>query len=565
MMLVRRGGITRFYTVSRMGWGLSADRRSGLFGRKVGSRLARPHLLPVGAGAGGRPCGTGGIGQFWVSRRGADPAGIVSGADQQEASREQLLDPSPALERERAEFPIRRWAERRVVVLVSAAFLLVAAFVASMISERNEYEFAVLYVVPVMLAGLELGVRGGAGGAAIALGLLFVASWRQSELSLVGLAASMAVFLIAGVLTGRFSERMRAARYRQERLLSSGLRLARLENLDALPMVLAEELEQALDLASVRVELGDLSAIEVGSPAGATLDIPISAHGIGYGRVTLGLPAGRSFSPEDRIVAAKLALQAGVAVDNQRLLASERERAALRAELEHTRTRLASHLRNVGHILDSEEAERREIARQLHEQAAQAMAGVVFGLHVLERDLDRELTRKQLEEVSDIARGTLADLRDLAVSVRPPSLDDLGLRAALEDMPQREGTLGARRITLHCGEFPRYLTPHVETCVYHVVEDAIRALDGSLTVKLNVDHDRDTLRIEVVGHADQREPSLAKLATARARLELIGGTLLTSSDETGRPGMLAELPLSPTPDLPPPWRSVPIVADPRHR
>ena len=98
----------------------------------------------------------------------------------------------------------------------------------------------------------------------------------------------------------------------------------------------------------------------------------------------------------------------------------------LHAELEHTRTRLDSHLRNVNQILDSQETERREIARQLHDQAAQAMAGVLIGLHVLERDIDQELTRKQLEEVSDIARTTLVDLRELALSVRPPSLDDLG-------------------------------------------------------------------------------------------------------------------------------------------
>ena len=88
-----------------------------------------------------------------------------------------------------------------------------------MLSESALDELAVLYVVPVMLAGLELGVPGGAGGAAIAVMLLFAASGRHSELAAVGLAASGASFLIAGVLAGRFSERMRAARTRQARLV----------------------------------------------------------------------------------------------------------------------------------------------------------------------------------------------------------------------------------------------------------------------------------------------------------------------------------------------------------
>ena len=430
------------------------------------------------------------------------------------------------------------------MVLVLATFLLIAAFAAAMLSKRGPGELAVLFVLPVMLAGLELGARAGACGAGIAVALLLLASERHSGSTPGGFAASAAVLLIVGMVAGRFSERMRAGRDRQERLLASGLRLARLESLDALPAELAEELELALDGASVKVDLYGMPVIEIGSPAGETLRVPISAHGVDFGSLTLGLTKGRSFSPDDRVVAAKLALQAGVAADNQRLLVLERERAALYAELEHTRTRLDSHLRNVSHILDSQEAERREIARQLHDEAAQAMAGVLFGLHVLERDPDPQLTRRQLEEVSDIARSTLADLRRLALSVRPPSLDDLGLEAALETIAEREGSGGARQITLHCGRYPSDLTPQIETCVYHVVEDAIQALGGPLSIGVNADAESDTLRIELSGHSVREPDQLrGKLATARARVELIGGTLEMSSQGTHMTDIVAELPL----------------------
>ncbi len=486
-----------------------------------------------------------------VQQRSSRPSvkgfGTMRDARQHPTSGEGPLAPDPNGELELAGLPVRRWAERRVAVLGLAALLFIATFAGSLISESGLDELVVLYVLPVLLAGLELGLSGGAGAAAIAILLMLVASGHQSELNVVGLATSTSVFVIAGVLAGAFSERMRAGRHLQERLLASGLRLARLENLDALPAALAAELQLALNLESVEVGLCGMPAIEIGRPAGDTLRVPISAHGIAFGSVTLGVPAGRSFTPEDRVVAAKLAAQAGVAADNQRLLASERERAALHADLEHTRTRLDSHLRNVNRILDNQEEERREIARHLHEQAAQAMAGVLFGLHVLERDLDRELTRKQLAEVSDIARSTLADLRQLALSMRPPSLDDLGLASALETIAEREGSRGARRITLHCESYPRDLAPQIETCVYRVVEDAIQALDGSLSIKLRPDRDRDTLRIEVSGHSMYRpERLLDRLATARARVELIGGTLQTSPHATDGTSIIAELPLHPT-------------------
>ena len=96
---------------------------------------------------------------------------------------------------------------------------------------------------------------------------------------------------------------------------------------------------------------------------------------------------------------------------------------------------------------------------------------------------------------------------------------------------------------------PAESPPEVETCAYHVVEDAIRALDGSLIVQLDVDHDCDRLRIEVVGHRiDQHEQLLAKLTTAQARMELIGGPLQANSNATGGTDIVAELPLSAAPD-----------------
>jgi signal transduction histidine kinase len=172
------------------------------------------------------------------------------------------------------------------------------------------------------------------------------------------------------------------------------------------------------------------------------------------------------------------------------------------------------------------------------------MAGVLMSLHVLEVEPDQELTRKQLEEIIEVTRSAVADLRRLAVSLRPPSLDDLGLATALETVAEREESRGGRRITLHCGRYPRDLTPEAETCVYHVVEDAIKALDGELSITLNAIRDRDVLRIELSGHcAHERDHLLNTLAAARARLELIGGTLDAASDDPQRTEIVAELPL----------------------
>lgn len=436
-----------------------------------------------------------------------------------------------------ARLPVRRWPERRIVVLAVAMLLLVGAFAASMLDETALDELAVLYTVPVVLAGLELGLAGGVAGAVLAFVLLLAASGRHSELEPLGLAACGAVFLLAGALAGRFSTRMRAAQRRQQGLFDSGLRLARLESLEALPMLLVDELQRTLEVSCVRVQLQDEPEVEVGIPAGERLLVPIEARGINFGSLTLFAPAGHPFAPEDNVVASQLALQAAVAADNQQLLESERERAALHVELEHTRARLAEHLRDVHQILDSEEDERRNVARQLHEGAAQDMAALLLELQVLAGDLDRELSRKQLEEVHSIARDTLVGIRQLALNLRPPSLDELGLQAALEGIVEREHATNSRQIVL---DYARLcdLTPEVETAAYRLVDDAIRASVGSLTVELKAADTGDKLRIEIRGASADRE-LLEKLAGARARIVLIGGTLQSSLNGTT---IVAELP-----------------------
>lgn len=436
--------------------------------------------------------------------------------------------------------PVRTWPERRVVVLSVATLLLIGAFTASVLSEAALDELAVLYTMPVILSGLELGASGGAVGAGVAFLLLLVASDRHSELEPFGLVACGTVFLLAGALAGHFSTRMRAAQLRQQRLLDSGLRLARIKTLESLPRLLAGELQGMLEVSCVRVQLDGAAAVEIGEPAGQRLLVPVEARGISFGTLTLFAPEGGSFAPDDRVVAGQLALQVAVAVDNQRLLEAERERAALHVELEQTRERLASHLRDVGQILDGEEAERRRVAHRLHEGAAQDMAALLLELQVLAEDLDRELSRNQLEEVRRIARGTLADLRQLAINLRPPSLDEHGLRAALEGMVERVRNTDQRELTLEY-ECPGELSSEAETAAYRLVDDAIRNSTGSLAVQLKLAGEGDTLLITVRAEGTRRDRELVdRLARARARIVLTGGTLRSSFN--GATTIVAELP-----------------------
>jgi signal transduction histidine kinase len=82
-------------------------------------------------------------------------------------------------------------------------------------------------------------------------------------------------------------------------------------------------------------------------------------------------------------------------------------------------------------LITRQEAERHHVADELHEQAAQTLAGVLLGLRALEREFESDLAAPKLGTLRSNVDSTLRTLRSLAVSLRPQVLQ-LGLQAALE-------------------------------------------------------------------------------------------------------------------------------------
>jgi signal transduction histidine kinase len=225
------------------------------------------------------------------------------------------------------------------------------------------------------------------------------------------------------------------------------------------------------------------------------------------------------------------------------LLAVEREKAALLAELHGMHRRLQDQFRNAGHILDVHERERRGIAEQLHEQAAQAMAAALLVVGRLERDIVDELTQVQLQRARHSVHECIAELRRLAATLHSPVLEELGLRPALERLLEREQAAGVREIDVRGLEDLPQLPADVEIWAYRVIEEALDALPGPLGVGVGVDTGGASLELLVEArssHSREREERMshrnevaARLHTTRARLEVVGGSLNVSATPNG--------------------------------
>jgi two-component system sensor histidine kinase UhpB len=105
-----------------------------------------------------------------------------------------------------------------------------------------------------------------------------------------------------------------------------------------------------------------------------------------------------------------------------------------RLEAERDRTATA--------VLKAQEGERARLARDLHDEANQALTGVLLRLEATAQDAPPAL-RDELRETQGVATQAMGELVRLARELRPVALDDLGLGAALrtqlDDFGRRAG------------------------------------------------------------------------------------------------------------------------------
>jgi two-component system sensor histidine kinase UhpB len=239
--------------------------------------------------------------------------------------------------------------------------------------------------------------------------------------------------------------------------------------------------------------------------------------------------------------------QAAVAIENAQLYtALQVERGRLRA----LSTRLTQ----------AQEAERTRIARELHDEAGQALTAVRLQLDFVASTLPSGVpssVRKQIKQAQDLVSRTLQEIRRISIDLRPSLLDDLGLTPALRwqcDHLSRHANLS---IHFESKQDSRRLDASVETAVYRAAQEALtnivrHAQATAVEISLAYQDDRLDLTISDNGRGFPEVPGQEiglGLIGIRERLSAVGGALHIDS----RPGtgstLYIQVPLSPCPGL----------------
>src|SRR5262249_58228374 len=111
--------------------------------------------------------------------------------------------------------------------------------------------------------------------------------------------------------------------------------------------------------------------------------------------------------------------------------------------------------------------ERRHIARELHDESGQALTALKIQLEMLKTDLPSGDTtlRGQLATAVTMVDATMERMRSLALALRPPALDAVGLNAALEGYCQSFAEHTRLVVDYVAVELPKVPDP-IGSCLY---------------------------------------------------------------------------------------------------
>ncbi len=270
------------------------------------------------------------------------------------------------------------------------------------------------------------------------------------------------------------------------------------------------------------------------------MGVPLFARGDVAGLFSLSSRVPDYFNPEHVRLAEAMSSQASVAVEN----------AILFEQMQASTLRMQSLSRR---LVEVQESERRHIARELHDEAGQALVSLRYGLRLLEREIKSgELVAGRVGELMQRTDAVIDGLHRLAADLRPASLDHLGLESALREYARSAGAKFGLTVRFKASGFGEERLPTVvETALYRVVQEAMTNVvrhAKATHVDVVLEHRGATVMAMVedngvgfVPGAVQRSNEHIGLLGLRERAEALGGTLTIESTPGAGTTILVEV------------------------
>jgi signal transduction histidine kinase len=418
--------------------------------------------------------------------------------------------------------------------------LLIAVAIAAGVLKYRLYDIELVIRWTLVYGVLVAGIGAAYLVLAALLGLVLA---RQAQ-PVAAVASAVLVAAIFGPLRDRLQRWVDRLVYGERRDAAAvfarvGARFERLDEAEALLPELVETIAGSLRLDYVSIEVaradGPAMTASFGSQAErAPLLFPLRFQGVEVGRLRLTPRRHEQLSKAETAMLVELAPHIALACHAVTVMD---ELAASRADL-----------------VSAREEERRLLGRNLHDGLGPSLAAMVLQLEALGDvvDGDRRNLRPEVARLGERAKAMVAEVREMAYSLRPPPLEQLGLVAALReralDFSTANGTRGGLEVRVESAADLSRLPAGVEVAAYRVAVEALantarHASATTCSVRLRLE--KRSLEVEVVDDgigitAEQRTG--IGITSMRERAAELGGRFMIGVAPGGGTRVVATLP-----------------------
>ncbi|MCA9832526.1 MAG: sensor histidine kinase [Thermomicrobiales bacterium] len=210
----------------------------------------------------------------------------------------------------------------------------------------------------------------------------------------------------------------------------------------------------------------------------------------------------------------------------------------------------------VNRVIAAQEDERKRIARELHDDTSQVLFAQLLRVSAMKNSENEEI-RAVAGQLEDMFAESMEAVRRLGHELRPPSLDDLGLREATGALVQRMRDRSGIDITYDASELRERTDEAIELVLYRVAQEALtnmwkHAHATAANVTLALVDDGIELVVEDNGrgfnpHGENRSDGKGLglgVFGMQERVDLVGGTLEIEGDRNPGTRVRAWIPLT---------------------
>jgi two-component system sensor histidine kinase UhpB len=215
-----------------------------------------------------------------------------------------------------------------------------------------------------------------------------------------------------------------------------------------------------------------------------------------------------------------------------------------------------------GALIRAQEEERQRIARELHDDTGQVLTLLLIRLKLLAGEPGAEALATQIAELRAVVATALDQVRRLALNLRPPTIDQLGLTSAVRSLVVTFTESTHLEVTLELPSVQIRLDPERTIAIYRIIQEALtntakHAAARHIQVALGIEGEalRVSIRDDGQGFIPERFVNRAARANGATpgvglfgmeeRARLAGGTLAVHSATGYGTAITLTLPLRP--------------------